>query len=107
MGFLEVEFTDVVRAFIEWQMPLQEERGGGLAQRSVKGSLQNALKSLLPLTDTDRRRYLFVPTVSQWVAFFDNGRRGTDAFSVVSYLAKTMGCRGLRVVAVPDTVLAT
>jgi len=50
----------------------------------------------------ERRRYLFVPTDSEWVAYFDNGWRGTDAASVVSSMAQKLKCEGLRVVAVED-----
>jgi hypothetical protein len=42
--------------------------------------------------------------VSSWTAFFSNGWRGTEAFPAISYLARMVGCRGLRVVAVRDSM---
>ncbi|MDY7228848.1 hypothetical protein [Hyalangium rubrum] len=45
-----------------------------------------------------------MPTRSPWTAYIDNGWRGTDAASAMSYMAEALGCRGLRVVAVPHTL---
>jgi hypothetical protein len=59
------------------------------------------LMALPPLTSVEARRFLFVPTKSKWTAFFDNGHHGTDATTPMAYLARTLGCRALRVVAVP------
>jgi hypothetical protein len=38
------------------------------------------------------------------MAYVDNGWTGTDAASAMGYMARTLGCRGLRVVAVPHTL---
>ncbi|WP_146209861.1 hypothetical protein [Vitiosangium sp. GDMCC 1.1324] len=102
MGFLEAGAEHAARAFAAWQGGLF----GGITVevRSVSGSLEQALSTLLPLTDMERRRYLFVPTRSAWTAYVDNGWRGTDVFGPVSYMAERLGCRGLRVVAVPNTI---
>ncbi|HEX8700696.1 MAG TPA: hypothetical protein VF815_17730 [Myxococcaceae bacterium] len=59
---------------------------------------------MLPLTNAERRRYLFIPTRSPWTAFIDNGWTGTDASSRMPHMARTLGCRGMRVVAVPHTL---
>lgn len=67
----------------------------------VEGGLEDALRSLLPLTMADHPRVLFVPTEGSWTAYFDNGWQGTDAFPPMAYLAKRLSTRGLRVVAVP------
>lgn len=103
IGFLEVDHAAAVAAFVSWQKPIQENRGVVLCERLVEGSLNQVLKTLNPLTSVERRRFLFVPTFStRWVAYFDNGHRGTDATSVISFLAKRIGCMGIRVVAIPD-----
>jgi len=104
VGFLEAPLDDAVRAFVDWQGSVYEPLGISVTQRPVTGGLEEVLLSLLPLTSVVRRRYLFVTTASPWVAFFDNGHGGTDAFSVMSYLARSVRCRGMRVTAVPDTV---
>src|SRR5215217_9059618 len=104
VGFLEAPLDDAVRAFVDWERSVHEPLGTSVTQRPVAGGLEEVLLSLLPLTSVVRRRYLFIPTASPWVAFFDNGHRGTDAFSVMSYLAERLGCRGMRVTAIPDTI---
>lgn len=104
IGFLEANLDDAVRAFVDWERSVHEPLGISITQRPVAGGLEEVLPSLLPLTNVVRRRYLFVPTAGPWVAFFDNGHKGTDAFSVISYLAQSIGCRGMRVTAVPDTI---
>lgn len=104
MGFLEAPPAAAVQTFVDWQRPIHEPLGVSLTDGPVAGGLEEVLLSLLPLTNVVRRRHLFVPTAGPWVAYFDNGHRGTDAFSAVSYLAQHLGCRGLRVAAVPDTI---
>lgn len=104
VGFLEAPPAEAVRAFVDWERSVHEPLGTSVTQRQVTGGLEEVLPSLLPLTSVVRRRYLFVPTAGPWVAFFDNGHRGTDAFSVMSYLAQSLRCRGMRVTAIPDTV---
>ncbi|MCY1081980.1 hypothetical protein [Archangium lansingense] len=104
MGFLEADAEHTAHAFAAWQGGLFVSRGISVEVRPVPGPLEQALSALLPLTDAERRRYLFMPTRSSWTAYVDNGWRGTDVFGPVSYMAETLGCRGLRVVAVPNTI---
>jgi hypothetical protein len=103
MGWLETEAEHAARAFAAWQRGVLTPRGITVAVRPVSGPLEQAFSALLPLTDAERRRHLFMPTRSAWTAYVDNGWRGTDAMSAMSYMAETLGCRGLRVVAVPNT----
>ncbi|HEY0169928.1 MAG TPA: hypothetical protein VGB98_02665 [Pyrinomonadaceae bacterium] len=104
VGFLEAPLAGAVGAFVDWQRSIYEPKGISVTHRPVTGGLEEVLLSLLPLTSVLRRRYLFVPTESPWVAFFDNGHGGTDAFSVMSTLAQLLRCRGMRVTAIPDTI---
>lgn len=104
IGFLKVDCSVAAQAFIEWQAPIQRTRGVSVGKRLISGGLNEVLQTLLPLTSVERRRYLFVPTAGPWVAYFDNGHQGTDAMSTISYLARQIGCDGLRAVAVPDTI---
>ncbi len=103
MGFLETDAEQAARAFAAWQGGLMAPRGIAVEVRPVSGPLEQALCALLPLTGGERRRHLFMPTRSPWTAYVDNARGGTDAMSAMSYMAQTLGCRGLRVVAVPNT----
>lgn len=100
--FLEASARRAVNAFVEWSAPHAAEQGRSLEVREVKGELEAVLRSLEPLTSVEIRRELFVPTRSQWTAYFDNGWRGTDP-SAVKFLCLKLGCRGMRVDAVPHT----
>jgi hypothetical protein len=104
IGFIELPLSRAVESYSEWQRPIQEPLGRSLVMTSVNGTLEEVLSSLLPLVSIVPNRALFVPTVSSWTAFFSNGWRGTDAFPPMSYLAGKAGCRGLRVVAVRDSM---
>jgi hypothetical protein len=104
IGFLEAPPAVAVQAFLDWERSIHEPLGRSFTQRAVTGGLEAALSALLPLTSVHRLRYLFLPTASPWTAFIDNGHQGTDAFSVMSFLAMRIGCRGLRVTAVPDSI---
>lgn len=99
IGFLETDLETVVTGFVAWLTRLGQKPN----QRSiVGGGLHEGLHELLPLTVADRRRFVFFKVSQAWTAFFDNGARGTDAASKGPYLARTLGCRGLRVVSAPD-----
>jgi hypothetical protein len=101
MGFIETDLQNAVGGFLRWQEPIQAPRGVVLGTRVIAGDLSSAVSALPPLTSVEARRFLFVPTAGSWVAFLDNGYRGTDATGPMAYLARTLGCRALRVVAVP------
>jgi hypothetical protein len=104
LGFLETDAEHAARAFAAWQGGLMAPRGIAVAVRPVSGPLEQALSALLPLTGGERRRHLFMPTRSPWTAYVDNAWQGTDAASAMAYMARTLGCRGMRVVAVPQTL---
>jgi hypothetical protein len=104
MGFLETDAERAARAYASWQGGLLAPRGISVGVYPVSGSLEQIFSALLPLTTPETRRHLFVPTRSPWMAFVENGWRGTDAMSAMSYMAEALGCRGLRVVAVPHTL---
>ncbi|KFE64465.1 hypothetical protein [Hyalangium minutum] len=104
MGFLELSAEQAARGFATWQQALEADRGVTVGVRPVSGSLQQVLSSLLPLTGGESRRYLFIPTHSAWTAYVESQWTGTDASSAMGYLSRTLGCRGLRVVAVPHTL---
>ncbi len=104
LGFLETNAERAARAYAAWQEGLLASRGIAVGVSPVTGSLEQTLSTLLPLNDAERRRHLFIPTRSPWTAYIDNGWQGTDAASAMSYMAETLGCRGMRVVAVPHTL---
>jgi hypothetical protein len=104
LGFLEWDAERAARAYAEWWGELLAPRGGEVATRPVAGSLEQVLSTLLPLTRGENQRHLFIPTRSAWTAYFDNGWRGTDVGSAMRYMSRTLGCRGMRVGAVPHTL---
>jgi hypothetical protein len=103
IGFLETGAEHAARAFSAWRAGLLAARGIAVQARPVLGTLEQGLSALLPLTSPETQRELFIPTRSVWTAYVENGWGGTDASSPMSYMARTLGCRGLRVVAVPHT----
>lgn len=104
IGFLECSVETAAKAFSRWQESIHLQRGVVINTKKINGDLQNLLQSLLPLTSVERRRTLFMPTNSQWTAYFDNGWQGGDPASVVSYLCEVIGCQGIRAVSVPHTL---
>lgn len=107
MGFLECDCATAANQYSSWQSGIQAKRGVTLRQEQVSGHLDESLTRLLPLTSVESRRFIFIPTTSLWTAFFDNGNDSTDAFAPISYLARVIKCRGLRVSWVPDDVKGT
>ena len=101
-GFIEAPPERAADAFVGWQEPIQMRRAVQIVENQVTGGLTELLERLLPLTSVETTKFLFIATMSRWTAFFDNGYRGTDAFSTLSYLADKLGCRGLRVVSIPE-----
>jgi hypothetical protein len=104
MGFLELEAEQAAQAFATWQRGLMTPRDITVEVLPVSGPLEQVLSSLLPLTSGETQRELFIPTRSAWTAYVENGWTGTDAASPMSYMARRLSIRGLRVVAVPHTL---
>ncbi len=103
MGFLETRAEHAAHAFATWQKELSVPRGIAVEVHPVSGSLEQVLSALLPLSSPEPQRHLFLPTRSHWTAYVENSRGGTDAASAMRYMARAVGCRSLRVVAVPHT----
>ena len=101
IGFFESDIEPLIRAFIEWQSRVLQPLGIEVSERKITGPLRAVLSQLLPLTGPRRTRYLFLPTASAWVAFFDNGAMGTDATSVCMHLSGLLRCRALRITVIP------
>jgi hypothetical protein len=102
IGFLRTDDSRAVQAFVDWQQDIQKKRGVSLVERKIQGDFEFAIQQLLPLTSVERRRYLFIPTRSNWTAFLDNGHQGTDVFSPLSYLAEKLSCEAARATHVPE-----
>ena len=77
IGFLETDAERAAAAFLEWRRRTKEPLSR-LRSRRVPGRLEDVLLELLPLTDGEGNRFLFVATASAWTAYFDNWWRGAD-----------------------------
>lgn len=104
IGFVEVDMSVAVGAFSDWQASVSSPLGMKVAVNSVGGSLREVISRLLPLTAPRRQRFLFLPTRSRWLAYFDNGIGGSDAPSTCMYLARMLSCRAVRLTAIPHTI---
>lgn len=102
IGFLACDAKVAHDSFLDWERRVQLDRGVSVASRAVCGSFGEKVKSLLPLTSVEHRRFLFQPTRGRWTAYFDNGWRGTDSYPVISYLCEQIGCDGIRAVSVAN-----
>jgi len=103
LGFLETDYQSAARAFIDWQTPIQAELGVTFQKRAVQGDFESVLRQLLPLTSVQDRRFLFIPTSSSWTLYLSNGHRGADVSGSMLVLAEKIGCRSMRVAAIPET----
>ena len=104
MGFLELGAEQAAQAFATWHREVLTPRGITVEVLPVTGTLEQVLSRLLPLTRGERRRHLFIPTRSAWTAYVSDQWTGTDAASPMSVMARRLGIRCLRVVAVPHTL---
>jgi len=104
IGFLKAPIQTLVTAFQAWQDDILESEGRHTIASDVSGDLEFVLRSILPFTAGELRRYLFLPTTSHWTAFIDNQRNLPDIVGPVAVLAKNVGCSGLRALSVPNTI---
>ena len=105
IGFLEVCAERAVQERLDWMTPILAPYGTTLEARPLPATdLESQLTKLLPLTSVIRRRELFVAAQGGWTAYFDNGWRGTDTGPPMRVLAQRLGCRGLSVISVPNTI---
>jgi hypothetical protein len=102
IGFLRCEPEDAASYFVDWQTEIQIKRGVSVKSNRLSGDIIADMRKLLPLNNVEKRRFLFIPTRSNWTAFLDNGRQGTDTFPVMSYLAGKMSCAAVSETYVPE-----
>ncbi len=98
VGFIEADATDVAYEMVKWgtEIGLRHEA------EEFRGSFEFALNKLLPLTNFIQR-FLFFPARGPWTAYHDNSWLGTDP-AAITVLCRRRSCRGMRVVAVEDTI---
>ncbi len=104
MGFIENDFDTVVEKYYQWHQGNihRFDPKARIVIETLQGDLEKVLRKTLPLKMGDSNRSLFIPTKSNWIAYIDNGYRGTDP-SAISYMATRLKCRSVWVVAEPHT----
>jgi hypothetical protein len=103
-GFFDCEIEKLVADFMNWhaEMPIPRLRKN-YSRQDISGDIEQAVRSLLPLRMGSSSRYLFLPTRNQWIAYFDNNYRGTDA-TAIGHLAERLKCRSVRIITKPNTI---
>jgi hypothetical protein len=99
VGFLNCSFVKVLEVCLQWK----RQNYRSIESKEIASPLLDELVELQPLTPIPRR-WLLVPTTSDWVAYFDNGLRGPDPAPFVCYLSQQLCCRGVVVRSVPHTL---
>ena len=94
-GFIDLPAARAAAEYQRWQ----EYLGRPCVQRSA-GGLSEALDGLLPLS-AEKRRALFLPTLSNWTVFLQSGIQGSDPVPALSELTSRLGVRGVRACATP------
>jgi hypothetical protein len=104
VGFLECDIETTAAAYHSWTTEFLHPFKMRNEANDIKGNLETVLHNLLPRTTPTPCRFAFVPTKSNWTAYFDNSRLGTDSSGVIHVLTEKLNCRGIRAVYVLNTL---
>jgi hypothetical protein len=102
IGFLKGDFEKITKLYLDWQKSFHE----AVESKFLSASLSEALEQLEPLT-TPWEKELLISADSGWVAYFNNGLRGSDPESPVGHLCTIVPCQGVVVHCVPDRSVVT
>jgi hypothetical protein len=104
LGFIKADIQVVADGFHAWIHEINSRLDHQLMimDSEITGDLETVLRSLLPLQRSNCDKFLFIPTTSDWTAVLDNGYQGTYS-STFGYLAKSLGCLALWILARPHT----
>jgi hypothetical protein len=105
-GLINADVNEVADHFLEWQCEIGRKHGFGLNQQAIRIDVESSLAMMLPLEAPVCSRYLFLPTKTNWTAYFDNGKLGTDAAGAMPVLAQRMAVRAIRATCIPHTMPA-
>jgi hypothetical protein len=98
-GILAVDFDRGANLFGNWRRKTRVR----VSERELTGQLSKMLQHMDPLTQPPARE-LIVQTRSGGLAYFQNAVHGADPAVPVSYLAKELGCVGVAVRCIPNTI---
>lgn len=102
MSFLKADIEEIKNEFLQWQNPLVQKFDNFFDFKTIDIPLEDTLKSLLPLTTAERRRYILIPSKNDWVCLLDNGHTGTDR-TVPEILGKRLNCKVIFTIYDPNT----
>jgi hypothetical protein len=103
IGLVECGLETASQFYFEWQKKVSPPGISVGVEEKKFGTLREAVTKILPIAPALATRSLFVGTRGPWVAFFENGMGGADAFPAMSFMAVSLGCAGVRVCAIPNT----
>jgi hypothetical protein len=95
-GLIHAPLETVVNGLLSWHGSI----GTRYRRIEITEGLEAAFKALLPLSHAKQRR-LYVQTMSDWVACYQNRIEGSDPFPAMSFLAKELGVLAMRVCSTP------
>jgi hypothetical protein len=98
VGYLRVPLDAAAAALAGWRNELE----GTATITHLSGPLDVMLSSLEPLVTGARPRELLVEMRGGWTAYFDSLLQGTDPWTTIGYLARTIPCEGAAITLVPD-----
>lgn len=104
IGFIETDCVTAANEDNKWWTEIRKDPGRSFRVDENHIGFHSVLMKLLPLVSNIYSKYLFLSTASNWTAFFDNGWQGTDAAGKMQVLGKRLGCRSMRVVALPEWI---
>jgi hypothetical protein len=90
IGFIKADFFNLHQAFSSWRTKINDENVISVED----GSLDYMFKKLKPL-QMPIKKVLFCQTNSEWIAYFDDGRYGSDPFPPVTYMAEVLECEAV------------
>jgi hypothetical protein len=96
-GLFENTIADVVDYFYSW------EKGNDtkVVRKNVKGNLEEVFLTILPFKEISSTKFLFIPLINGWTAYFDNTYRGTDP-TAITHIPKALTSRSIWVVSQPQ-----
>jgi hypothetical protein len=99
IGFLEGSLSEVVDDFTSWRKRIMDINVKYLRIKTDEirdNSFEQTLLHLCPLNYGAANKFIFIPTNSNWVAYFDNCYRGTDG-AAISYYPKLSKKRSVEI----------
>lgn len=103
-GLVQADVTTVADCFLKWQSEIGGKFNFKMKSEPLLESHETALLKLFPLVAPISKKYLFLPTINGWTAFFSNAIMGTDAAGPMHILSQRLKTVAIRATACPHTM---